>query len=169
VIIERSNAMAQQVDSSPRTRTVHIVAHSSLPPERVLEAGCDFSPRRGKVFSAVQPKYFILHEVGETTADVTEGTRAGPIVYWERCRYDWSQPGVVRAKVIDSNIYDVLPSLWELRATADEDGSRVEMIWVRAFNRRPKGRIFGFAFRHFGEKLFGKYVREIIGNLEQGA
>ena len=161
--------MDQQVDSSPRTSTVRIVAHSSLPPERVLEAGHDFSPQRAKFFSAVQPKYFILHEVGETTADVTEGTRAGPIVNWERCHYDWSQSGVVSAKVIDSNIYDVAPSLWELRATAEDGGSRVEMIWVRAFNRRPKGRLFGFAFRHFGDQLFGKYVREIIDNLERDA
>jgi hypothetical protein len=157
-----------QRDSSTRTSTVRIVSHCSLPPERVLEAGHDFSSRRGKVFAAVQPKYFILHELGETTADVTEGTRAGPIVNWERCRYDWSQPGLVRAKVIDSNIYDVPLSAWELRATAEDGGSRVEMIWVRAFNRRPKGRFFGFAFRHFGQKLFTPYVREIIDNLERG-
>src|SRR6266542_7072594 len=110
-------AMDQQIGAGARTSTVRVVVKSSLPPERVLAAGYDFSPRRGRVFSAVQPKYFILHELGETTADVTEGTRAGPIVNWERCRYDWSKPGSVMATVIDSNIYAFPPSSWELKAT----------------------------------------------------
>jgi hypothetical protein len=79
VNVERRNVMDRKVVSRARTSTVRIVAHSSLSPERVLAAGYDFSPRRGK------------------------------------------------------------------------------------------GRLFGFAFRHFGDKLFGKYVREIIDNTEQSA
>ena len=41
------------------------------------------------------------------------------------------------------------------------------MIWIRGFNRRPKGRFFGWIFPRFGEKLFAKYAREIIDNLEK--
>jgi hypothetical protein len=107
-----------------------------------------------------------VHEIGDTWADVTEGTRAGPIVNWERCRYDWSQPGSVRATVIDSNVYAFPGSSWELRATETGDGSRVEMIWVREFVRKPRGRIFGFAFGRFGERIFTKYAREVLENIE---
>jgi hypothetical protein len=49
--------------------------------------------------------------------DVTEGTRAGPIVNWERCRYEWSTPGSVKALVTDSNVYDPAASYWEIKAT----------------------------------------------------
>jgi hypothetical protein len=159
--------MGQREDSSPRTSTVRIVSHCSLPSERVLEAGYDFSPRRGKIFSAVQPKYFILHELGETTADVTEGTRAGPIVNWERCRYDWSQPGSVAAVVTDSNIYAIPGSLFELRAEASGTGSRIEMIWQREFTRAPRGLLFGTVFRLAGNPIFGKYAREVLESLER--
>ncbi len=154
------------VETDARITTIAPVVHSSLPPERVLYAARDFSERRTKVFTAVQKKYLVLHEIGPTFADVTEGTRAGPIVNWERCRYDWSKPGSVTATVTDSNIYAIPGSSWELKATPEDQGSRVEMIWVRGFNRRPKGRFFGWVFPRFGEKLFGKYAREIIENLE---
>src|SRR5204862_3199895 len=106
------------------------VVHSSLRPERVLYAARDFSERRTKVFSAVQKKYFVLHGIGPTFADVTEGTRAGPIVNWERCRYDWSKPGSVIATVTDSNVYAIPGSSWELRATPESDGSRVGRSWI---------------------------------------
>ena len=149
------------------TTTITVVAECSLAPERVLAATCDFSSeRRPKIFPAVQKKYLVVHALEQTWADVTEGTRAGPIVNWERCRYDWSQPGSVIAIVTDSNVYAIPGSLWELRAEPTDAGSRVEMIWTRGFNRRPKGRLFGFIFPRFGERLFGDYAREIVANLE---
>jgi len=166
-ISTRGRAMHSLTEPRVRISVIAPVVHSSLPPERVLHAARDFSSRRCEVFSAVQKKYLIVHEVGPTFADVTEGTRAGPIVNWERCRYDWSKPGSVTATVIDTNIYAIPGSTWELRATPEGDGSRVEMIWTRGFNRRPKGRFFGWVFPRFGEKLFGKYAREIIENLEK--
>ena len=159
--------MDRLTEGGTRLSTIAPVVHSSLPPERVLDAAHDFSERRLKVFSAVQKKYLIVHEVGPTFADVTEGTRGGPIVNWERCRYDWSKPGSVIATVTDTNIYAIPGSSWELRATPEGNGSRVEMIWTRGFNRRPKGRFFGWIFPRFGEKLLGKYAREIVENLER--
>jgi hypothetical protein len=149
--------------------TINIVLESSLAPAELLAAARDFSPRREAVFPAVSVGRMTVHELGDTWADVTEGTRAGPIVNWERCRYDWSQPGAVTATVTDSNIYAIPGSAWELRATSTERGSRVEMIWEREFVRRPRGRIFGFLFARFGARLFAKYAREVVENIEQQA
>jgi polyketide cyclase/dehydrase/lipid transport protein len=146
---------------------VEIVEESSLPPERVLAAAHDFSERRSKIFSAVQPKYFEVHSTGENSADVTEGTKAGPVLNWERCDYDWSKPDSVLANVTDSNIYNPDGSWWELKATPAGSGSRVEMTWVRSFKRTAKGRFFNFVFKHAGNRLFGRYAREIIENLEK--
>jgi len=43
-------------------------------------------------------------------ADVTEGNPWPIGLVWERLHYDWSQPGIITGKVIDSNIFR-----WELR------------------------------------------------------
>jgi hypothetical protein len=148
--------------------TVRIVEESTLHPERVLAAAHDFSERRFEIFSAVQPKYFEVHSASEHTADVTEGTKSGPMFNWERCDYDWSKPDSVLADVKESNIYEPEGSWWELKATPREDGgSRVEMTWERIFQRSPKGRFMNFVFKRAGNRLFGKYAREIIENLEK--
>ena len=143
------------------------LAPSSLAPERLLEAAHDFSARRAEVWPAVSVPRLTVHDRGDTWADVTEGTRAGPVVNWERCRYDWSQPGSVTATVIDSNVYAVPGSSWELKAKPGDDGSSVEMIWARKFKSGPRGRLFGTAFRLVGARVFGRYAREVLENLER--
>jgi hypothetical protein len=134
----------------------------------VLRAARDFSARRAAVFPAVSVKRMTVHELGDNSADVTEGTRAGPVVNWERCRYDWSQPSSVTATVIDSNVYASPGSSWELKAgEGDDGGSRVEMIWVREFAPGPRGRFFGFFFGHFGDRIFAKYARDVLRNIQR--
>ena len=138
---------------------------SSVPPNRVLQAACDFSERRAEIFPAVSVERLAVHELGETFADVTEGTRAGPVFNWERCRDDWSQPRSVKATVTDSNVYAVPGSRWELTAIPSNGGSQVEMVWVREFSGGPRGRMFGTAFRLLGERIFAKYARDVLKNL----
>jgi hypothetical protein len=118
------------------------------------------------VFPAVSTKRLEVHELKDTSADVTEATRAGPIVNWERCDYNWSEPGVVTATVIDSNVYAFPGSSWEIKAAPSDGGSQVEMLWVREFKRSPRGRIFGTLFGLIGNRLFQKYGRDVVKNLE---
>jgi hypothetical protein len=146
---------------------ISVVADTSVPPDRVLFAARDFSDRRAEIFPAVSVPKLEVHGKGETSADVTEGTRAGIGDNWERCDYDWSHPGSVIATVTDSNVYAIPGSSWEIRATAKEGGSQVEMTWAREFRSGPRGRIFGTAFRLFGNRIFDKYGREILENLEK--
>ena len=150
-----------------KTSTVRVVVESTLPPESVLEAAYDFSERRPDVWPNVSLERMEVHQLGGTSADVTEGTRAGPIVNWERCRYDWSRPGSVLATVTDSNVYDFPGSSWEIKATPAGDGSNVEMIWVRRFRRGPRGRCFGALFRLAGKPLFGWDARRTVRNMER--
>ena len=146
--------------------TIHITIHSHLPPQRVLAAGHDFSDRRAEIFPAVSIPYLEVHEVNQTTADVTEGTPAGIGINWERCRYDWSQPGQVTATVTGSNVYARPGSRWQLTATPAKRGSRVEMVWQRTFRRNPRGLFFGTLFLIAGRPIFGRYARQVIANLE---
>ena len=149
--------------------TIRISATCSLPPERVLHAAYDFTARRIRVWPAVREEHFVVHDQGETTAVVTEGTPAGIGINWERCRYDWSEPGRVIATVIDSNVYAVPGSSWQITATAADNGSRVDMTWIRAFRRNPRGLMFGTLFRAVGRPIFGHYAHQVLANLESDA
>jgi hypothetical protein len=81
-----------------RLPTVQIVEESSLPPERILAAAHDFSEGRSKIFSAVRPKYFEVHSTSDHSADITEGTKSGPVYNCERCVYDWSKTRFTSAR-----------------------------------------------------------------------
>jgi len=147
--------------------TIHTSNESPIAAARVLAAARDFSARRAELFPAVSVQYLEVHELGDTWADVTEGTKAGIGINWERCRYDWSQPGTVTATVVDSNVYAVPGSSWEIRTTPSPlgNGSRVEMIWVREFTDGARGTIFGTLFRLFGKPIFNRYARDTLQNL----
>ena len=147
--------------------TIRVVTQSPLPPDRVLAAARDFTDQREEIFPAVSVKRMEVHRLAGTSADVTEGTRIGPIVNWERCDYDWSEPGSVKAPVRDSNVYRPAGSNWELRATPADGGSQVEMTWVREFRRRPRGIVFGALFRTVGKRLFRGYAQEVLKNIER--
>jgi len=92
---------------------IRVVTDSPLPAERVLAAARDFSLRRAEVFPAVRIDHFEVHDLGDDWADVTEGTPAGIGINWERCRYDSSRPGSVRATVTSSNVYAPSGSSWD--------------------------------------------------------
>jgi len=146
--------------------TIRITAECALPPTRVLHAAYDFGPRRTRVWPAVRAEHLSVHQLGETTADVTEGTPVGIGINWERCRYDWSEPGRVTATVTGSNVYAHPGSSWQLTATPSHRGSRVEMVWQRTFRRNPRGLLFGTLFRIAGRPIFGRYARQVIANIE---
>ena len=100
---------------------------------------------------------------------MTEGTPVGIGVNWEPCHYDWSTPGLVAARVVDSNVYTPESSCWMLRVTADSAGSRVEMTWEREFRTGVRGRMFATLFRVVGTRLFSRYARQVLENLETAA
>jgi hypothetical protein len=147
--------------------TIRVVFDTAVPPDRVLYAARDFTARRAEIFPAVSIPKLEVHTKGETSADVSEGTRAGIGDNWERCDYDWSSPGSVKATVKESNVYAVPGSSWEIKATPKDRGSHVEMVWIREFRRDARGRVFGTAFRRLGNRIFNKYGRDILRNLEK--
>ena len=74
-------------------------------PEIVLVAGQDFSDRREQMWPDVHVEHPEAHQLGEDCAEVTEGN-PWPIGYvWERLHYDWSEPNVLRGRVVDSNLF----------------------------------------------------------------
>ena len=149
-----------------KPKTIRIAAECSLPPERVLAAAVDFSDRRPEIWPNVSTALMTVHELGSTSADVTEGTRQGPLYAWERCHYDWSDAGSVTATVTDSNVYASPGSTWQITATPCELGSTVEMIWLRTFKRSAMGLFLGTLYRTLGARLFAHDVDKMLRNLE---
>jgi hypothetical protein len=149
-----------------KPKTIRITQTCSVPPDRVLAAARDFSDRRPAIFPNVSTPLMTVHSQQQASADVAEGTRQGPLYAWERCDYDWSTPGSVRATVTESNVYAVPGSTWEITATAHDTGSTVDMIWVRRFQRKPLGLLLGTMYRVGGARLFRRDAELTLRNIE---
>jgi hypothetical protein len=132
--------------------TIHVHADAPVPPGRIAGALTDFTGRRLAYWPNLDPRLFRVHATGDTWAEVTEGAAfAGGI--WERGRYDWSTPGVVRLDVTDSNAFQP-GGYWEYRIQPDgRGGSHVELT-VRRLPRTAKGRLLTLLLALFGRRIF---------------
>jgi hypothetical protein len=99
---------------------------------------------------------------------VTEGTMVLG-VFWERCRYEWSEPGQVTATVIESNVLK-RGSSWQLQASPRSDrGSIVTTTVLRDYRYGFKG-TFAKAVNHLGgRRLFGWFLRSALAAIEKTA
>ena len=144
----------------------HVVADvdTTASPERVIDALTDFSPRRLELWPNIDRKYFSVSTVGKLSAQATEGS-AGFGGIWERARYDWSRPGIVRIDVQDSNAFQP-GSYWVYEVTPGANGgSHVRM----EFDRRPrnlKGVLVSTVLSLFGRKFFSKSLRDTLRRVE---
>ena len=144
----------------------HVVAdaETTASPEQVIGALTDFSDRRLALWPNIDRRYFKVGERGDRSADVTEGSANFGGV-WERARYDWSRPGIVRLEVEESNAFEP-GSYWLYQVTPGANGgSHVHM----EFDRRPanaKGWFVGGLLSLAGNQLFGKSLRETLKRIE---
>jgi hypothetical protein len=143
---------------------VRFEVETPLSPQQVRDAATDFSERRPQIWSGIDPTRFTVHALGDTTAEVTEGGREfGGI--WARERYDWSDPHLVVARVLDSNIFRS-GSRWELRVRpVPAGGSRVEWASLRQPSSL-KGRLVVLVLRVAGRPLLRGYLHKTLAKLE---
>ena len=143
---------------------VSVEMDSSVSPRTILGALTDFSEARLALWPNIDRKYYKVHRVAGTSAEVTEGSRG----VWERTRYDWSSPGTVRIEVQDSNafrpgsfwIYSVEPR--------PEGGSHVHLEFLRRA-RNAKGLLLSALLGVAGRKIFGDFLGETLRRLEARA
>jgi hypothetical protein len=146
---------------------ISVSRETTAPPELVLASLRELSPeRRHEFWSNVTPKYFKVHDSGAGFAELTEGTFIAG-VFWERNRYDWSQPGNVSSTVVDSNVLEP-GSTFELCAQAKDQGrTRVEMTLRSKFRPGPKGRTAAAVNHLGGRRLFGWYLGTVLKAVEK--
>jgi Polyketide cyclase / dehydrase and lipid transport len=140
-------------------------ADSTASPQEVIDAVKDFSERRGELWPNVDS--YEVTEVTKDFADVTEGTDALGKNFWARERYEWPEPGLVRTDTTDSNVF-APGSSWQLRATAREGGSRVEVVNDRRMKRDPLSQAIGLALRLTKSK-YRKDLKRFLERVEDRA
>ncbi|MFF7051791.1 hypothetical protein ACFY94_25885 [Streptomyces griseorubiginosus] len=103
----------------------HLV--SQLAPKDVLGVLTDFGPSRAQAWPTIDAEHFEVHDLGDTWAEVTEGTAAA----WERARYDWEPAGdTVTVTTLDSKLFGAGGG-WVFRMTPEGDGTRVDVELTR--------------------------------------
>ncbi|MFJ7956970.1 hypothetical protein ACIQ62_11800 [Streptomyces sp. NPDC096319] len=103
----------------------HLV--SQLSPQDVLDVLTDFGPSRADAWPTIDAEHFRVHELGDTWAEVTEGTAAA----WERARYDWTPGGdTVTITTLDSKLFGAGGG-WVFRMTPGDCGTRVDVELTR--------------------------------------
>jgi len=142
-------------------------ADTPVAPERVLQALTDFSDRRLKVWPTIDRKYYQVHNVGETSADVTEGSAVFGGIHG-REHYDWSAAGTVTATVTNSNIAED-GGTWEFRVTPRSGGgSHVGVNFDRKLHGL-KGRMIAVVLGMAAKPMFRSNLVKTLTILEHEA
>ncbi|MEU2253571.1 hypothetical protein ABZ540_10385 [Nocardia xishanensis] len=116
--------------------TVRFYLLSTLSPAEVVQVLTDFGPGRAQAWPTIDAEHLVVHDRGDTWAEVTEGTAAA----WERARYQWDPAGdTVTITTLDSKLFGAGGG-WVFRATPDEGGTRVDVELTRT-PRTLKGKI----------------------------
>ncbi len=138
---------------------------SKTQPEPILRAAVNFTERRPDYWPSISRKFYRVHELGDCSAEVTEGSDSmGGI--WAREHYEWSQPGLVRATVQDSNVFQK-GGVWELRALPKEGcGTRIEIVNHRQA-KGLKGHVVGALLQLSGRKMLTESLARTVAIVER--
>jgi hypothetical protein len=136
---------------------------SSLPPQRVIDALIDFSDRRPDIWPGLAREFYEVYSVGDTTAEVREGSVMPGLKIWAREHYDWSRPGVVSWTVTESNF--CTPGSGVITEVTPRDGgSRLHVSWERT-GSNPKGRMIVAMMKLTRGRLIVQSVRSALDKL----
>lgn len=122
---------------------VEVVVDCGVSPATVREALLNFSPSRPDIWPGIYAPLYEVYEIGDTYADIREGSKAPGGAIWAKEHYDWSDPEAVTWTVRESN-FCAPGSYVSARITPKgSGGSRIQITW----NRTPTsmaGRVAAF-------------------------
>jgi len=146
---------------------LHYEADGRISAERFIAALTDFSERRPELWPNLDAKYYRLHELGDTWAEVTEGTDILGGV-WAHERYDWSEPGIVLLRLVDA--IDFQPgTVIVYHVTPRPDGGCHVAVDFQRIAASARGRIVGVAVQLAGSRRFAADLRETLDRLARAA
>jgi hypothetical protein len=141
---------------------VQYAADGALTAQQFIAALTDFTERRPAIWPGLSRNLYRVHEVGDTWADATEGTDVlGGI--WARERYDWSTPGVVTIRCLESPFFRAgVTTTW--RASPTATGCHVE-VDLHRIARSPRGLLVGVLVQLMGKRRFSLELRTALARL----
>jgi hypothetical protein len=142
---------------------IHYEADGAISADRFIAALTDFGPRRPELWPNLDARYYELHELGDTWAEVTEGTDVLGGV-WAREHYDWSEPGLVRLRLVDAVDFRS-GTLIDYRVTARPDGGCHVAVDFQRAATSARGKLVGFVVQLTGRRRFAADLRETLDRL----
>jgi hypothetical protein len=143
-----------------------IKAKTSITKEQFIAALTNFGPERGALWANSQSSHLVVHALGDTTADVTEGSNilGGA---WERLHYDWSNPAAIELRTVDSNIW-AQGSGWQYVIEEAEDGTgSLITATVTRYPNSKKGYFILIIFGSIGRPLIKRGFRQTVQAVEK--
>jgi hypothetical protein len=144
--------------------TIKVTEQTTASPEQFLDALTDFGPNRSEIWTNSQPEFLVVHERGDTWADVTEGSKAAGAV-WERLRYDWSNPTDIVLTTTDSNTWGRNSGHRYILTRTADGATSVETVVVRD-GISVKGRIIGALLVVLGTTFIRRSLRTALRAIE---
>jgi len=138
---------------------------TSLSPEQVVAALTDFSQRRPQMWTGITPHHYKVYSVGETSAEVQEGTKQGAIDVWAREEYDWSKPNTVVWTVKESNFCTPGSYVKAEILPREGGGSKIRSTWDRTATTMA-GRFIFAVMKLSRGKVIQNSMRRGLSNYE---
>jgi hypothetical protein len=110
---------------------VELDVETSVSPEDVRAALLDFSDRRPEIWPGIEPSLYEVYTVGDTFAEVQEGSKMPGTRIWAKERYDWSAGELITWTVQESNFCAPGSYVSAAIAPRGDGGSRIHVIWNR--------------------------------------
>ncbi len=133
---------------------------TDVPVDVIRDALLDFSPRRLEIWArTMDPDAYVVHEIGDTWADVTEGNRFPKL--WSRERYDWSQPNTISWISQESDFCEPGSGITMVITPNPDGGSHVVVTWDRTPSNL-KGRLWLFGPKLGGNRMLRWATRQAI-------
>ena len=135
--------------------------HTSLSMSEVMDLFTDFGPDRPANWPNIDDAHFTVHELGPTTADVTEGTAMG----WERSHYTWDRAaGTVTLETVESNLWGP-GSGWRYEIVPASGGTDLRVTLTRLPNSF-RGKLIAALIPIAGPRALGKQFRSVLRRAE---
>ena len=145
---------------------VELDVETSASPEAVRAALLDFSDRRPEIWPGIDPGLYEVYTIGDTFADVREGSKMPGTRIWAKEHYDWSSRDLVTWTVQESNFCAPGSYVSAAIAPRGDGGSSIHVIW----NRTPTsmvGRLATVLIQLTGGKPVAASIRKALAKLER--
>ena len=139
---------------------------TSVPPEKVIGALTDFTERRPDIWPGISRSWYEVYSVGETTADIREGTGGPRSSVWAKEHYDWSQPGLVKWTVQESGFCSPGSFVSAKVDPKNGAGSRIHITWERQPTNMV-GRVAAFLIKLTNGKPVAASFKKALRKMEQ--